>query len=145
MYDLNLNIVEPPRIPLGAVMTERTTNAKCCGCCKDYGTTTISLKCDKNFSMNGDPINIEGFIDNSRGSAEIESGQVTFEERRILIASGGKVRYRHDQSHPIGTIKKLNSGGTANFNFSGQIPLSIINYTAIGSCTARYFVIAVYT
>ena len=71
MYDLYLNIMEPPRIPFGAIATEITTNVKCCGCCKDYGNTTIGLKCDKNFAMNGDQINIEGFIDNSRGNAEI--------------------------------------------------------------------------
>ena len=58
-------------MPLGAVTTERTTNAKCCGCCKDYGNTTINLKCDKNVALGGDSINVEGFIDNSHGNEEI--------------------------------------------------------------------------
>ena len=33
----------------------------------NYGTTIISLKCNKNFAMNGDSITVSGFIDNSMG------------------------------------------------------------------------------
>ena len=132
-------------MPLGASTIQNTTHAKCCGCCKDYGNTTINLKCDKNFAFNGDIINIEGSIDNSGGNSEIESGRVTLEQKRVVISSGGSVRYRNDQSTPFGTIRKINPGQTEHFHFSGQIPVNTVNYTAIGRCTARYFLIGVYT
>ena len=74
-------------MPLEPVTAQNTTNSKCCGCCKDYGKTTVSFKCDKNFASNGDSINIEGFIDNSGSTTDIESGKVIFEERRIEISS----------------------------------------------------------
>lgn len=48
-----LNILEPPRVPIGALSITETTHSKCCGCCSDYGTTTISLSCSKNFVLNG--------------------------------------------------------------------------------------------
>ena len=57
-YDIMLNIMEPPRIPLGLANTQVTKNAKCCGCCCDYGLVTINVKCDRNFGTNSDIIKI---------------------------------------------------------------------------------------
>ena len=90
-YDIFVNIIEPPRIPLGPALTQTTKNAKCCGCCMDYGLVTINMKCDRNFGTNSDLIKIEGVIDNSRGRIPIDSGKVTFEERRVLISDDDAV------------------------------------------------------
>ena len=57
----------------------------------DYGLVTINVKCDRNFGTNSDIIKIEGVIDNSRGRIPIDSGKVTFEERRVLISDDDAV------------------------------------------------------
>ena len=62
-----LNILEPPRMPLGGVTIDKTVNSQCCGCCKDYGNTTVSLACDRNFAVTGDTIQVKGRVDHSQG------------------------------------------------------------------------------
>ena len=74
IYSMYLNIMEPPRMPLAPLTSSRTTNVKCCDCCKDYGQTTIHLQCDRNFAMNGDSLKVEVSIDHSRGKTEMERG-----------------------------------------------------------------------
>lgn len=54
-------------MPLGAVAIKNTVNSQCCGCCKDYGFTTVQLNCSQNFVYNGDNVIISGQIDNSGG------------------------------------------------------------------------------
>ena len=68
IYEMHLNILEPPRMPIGAVSLTNTVNSKCCGCCSDYGITTVSLSCSKNFVLNGDSVSISGFVDNKQGT-----------------------------------------------------------------------------
>ena len=63
----------------------------------------------------------------------------------MVISSGGAVRHRYDAQYAFGQIGKVNPGQTQNFQFQGQISSKIINYTAIGRITARYFVIVVKT
>eukprot|EP00919_Chromeraceae_sp_WS-2016_P013466 GHVR01031593.1.p1 GENE.GHVR01031593.1~~GHVR01031593.1.p1 ORF type:complete len:102 (+),score=4.48 GHVR01031593.1:111-416(+) len=70
-FHVDLNIIEPMQDPIGQVVTENTTNTQCCGCCKDYGTTKISLACSNNFLRNGDSIAINGVIDHSAGKDNI--------------------------------------------------------------------------
>jgi hypothetical protein len=55
-----LNILEPPRVPLGALSLSNTVNSKCCGCCTDYGNIGVTLNSSKNFVLNGDTIQING-------------------------------------------------------------------------------------
>jgi hypothetical protein len=63
-----LNILEPPRSPLGPLSITNNVNSKCCTCCCDYGITTVTLSSDKNFVRNGDTIQLNGKIDNTRGT-----------------------------------------------------------------------------
>ena len=79
-------------MPIGAATTSQTTNAKCCHCCASYGTTTINMTCDKNFVLNGDTIQVNGVIDHSKGTEDIENWKIMLEERRVMIASGGHSR-----------------------------------------------------
>ena len=62
-YNLFLNIIEPPRIPFEEIETSIMTNSQCCGCCMDYGFTTINIKCNKNYVMTGDSFIVSGTID----------------------------------------------------------------------------------
>ena len=137
--------MEPPRIPVGTASVQQATQAKCCRCCKDYGTTVIDLKTDKNFAYNGDQLMVEGMIDHSRGNTEIESATVQLEEKRVVISSRGAVRTRHDAQYPLGQIGQVNPGQTKNFHFQAQVPNTIVNYTAIGRVTARYYILTVKT
>lgn len=64
---MHLNILEPPRMPIGALSLTNTVNSKCCKCCADYGNTIVSLSSSKNVVQNGDSITIKGFVNNSQG------------------------------------------------------------------------------
>lgn len=66
-FEMYLNIVEPPRIPLGALTITNNINSQCCNCCTDYGNIRVVLNCNKNFVLNGDSIQISGMVDNSQG------------------------------------------------------------------------------
>ena len=145
IYEFFLNIMEPPRIPVGITSTQRINQAQCCGCCKDYGTTVIDLKVDKNFAFNGDPLQISGMIDHSKGNTEIEQAMVKLVERRVVISSGGSIRTRHDAEYYFGQIGKINPGQTKDFLFQAQVPEKITSYTAIGRVTARYVLLIVDT
>ena len=141
-----LNILEPPRMPIGAATTSQTTNAKCCHCCASYGTTTINMTCDKNFVLNGDTIQVNGVIDHSRGTEDIKTCRIMLEERRVVISSGGHTRHHVDRSWAMhGINNQISKGGTQNFQFTNTIPNEITSYTAIGRVTARYFVLHLYT
>ena len=143
IYQFFLNIMEPPRVPVGITSVQSTNQAQCCGCCKDYGTTVIDLKVDKNFAFNGDPIQISGVIDHSKGNTEIENSLVKLEERRVVISSRGVIRTRVDAGYNFGRIGKINPGQTKDFQYQVQVPKKITSYTAIGRVTARYFVLIV--
>lgn len=86
-----LNILEPPRNPIGPGTLTHKVNSKCCGCCADYGFISATLNCDKNFIMNGDLLQINGCVDNSRGNKVVE-GRIVLERRLFMVASGGRVR-----------------------------------------------------
>ena len=105
-FEMPLNIMEPPRMPIGRVMKDSTTHSRCCGCCKDYGTTKISMTADKNFVVNGDSISVKGVVDNSQGKEDILSGRVELEEWRIMISSGGRVRHYVERRWPLHGINQ---------------------------------------
>lgn len=67
IFEMYLNILEPPRMPIGAVAITQPINSKCCGCCSDYGIIVTSLNCSKNFVLNGEQVQISGSINNSQG------------------------------------------------------------------------------
>jgi len=58
-------------MPIGPITITNTVNSKCCGCCANYGFISVTMNCNKNFVMNGDLIQIDGLIDNSRGTEVI--------------------------------------------------------------------------
>lgn len=60
----------------GPITNTHTVNSKCCLCCADYGTVSGTLNCDRNFVMNGDTIQVNGIVDNSRGTQRITSSRV---------------------------------------------------------------------
>lgn len=53
---------------VGPITSTNTVNSKCCGCCADYGTVSATVNCDRNFVMNGDLIQVNGVVDNTRGT-----------------------------------------------------------------------------
>jgi hypothetical protein len=79
VYKMYLNILEPPRSPLGPVGVTNNVNSKCCSCCCDYGVTSVTLNCDKNFVLNGDTIQLNGTINNNRGTEKIKSWRVVLQ------------------------------------------------------------------
>lgn len=83
-----LNIIEPPRFKVGPASITNHVNAQCCKCCLDYGITSVTLRSDKNFVLNGDEINLSCVIDNRRGKEPVEGFNITLEEHRSMIASG---------------------------------------------------------
>jgi hypothetical protein len=60
-----------------------------------------------------------------------------------MISSGGAVRSLTDQTFPLLINPYVVAAGSSkDFNFNAVVPSNIVNYTAIGRVTARYFVIA---
>ena len=108
IYELFLNIMELRRT--GVTSAQMVNRPQCCGCCKDYGKTTIELKVETNFAFNGDVIQISGIIDHSRGDTEIEEALVKLEEKRVVIASRGDIRCRDDAEYHFGKIGKVKPG-----------------------------------
>ena len=147
-FEMYLNVVEPPRMPLGALTVTNHVNSKCCGCCTDYGNMTVGLSCNKNFVLNGDNIQISGMINNSQGKEKIESWRLMLEEVRFMVSSGGRTRTSIDNSyvmHQTENVGEIQPGAVREFNINGVIPLNILNYTAIGRVVARYFLLHLYT
>ena len=141
-----LNILEPPRVPLGALSLTNNVNSKCCGCCSDYGNIGATLNSSKNFVLNGDMIQVNGQVNNSQGKAQIENWKIMFEERRRMVSSGGRVRDVVDNCYPCypnGGV--IIPGQVQDFNFTAMIPQNISSYTAIGRVVARYFILHLYT
>jgi hypothetical protein len=68
VYKIFLNILEPPRSPLGPIGLTIDTNSKCCTCLFDYGFTSVTLNCDKNLVLNGDIIQLKVKINNIIGT-----------------------------------------------------------------------------
>ncbi len=79
VYKMFLNILEPPRSPLGPISLTNNVNSKCCSCCCDYGITSVTLNSDKNFVLNGDTIQLNGAINNSMGKEKIKSWRVVLQ------------------------------------------------------------------
>ncbi len=75
-YSMFLNIIEPPRMQIAPTTNTHTVNSKCCLCCADYGIVSATLNCDRNFIMNGDTIQVNGVVDNTRGTQRITSSTV---------------------------------------------------------------------
>lgn len=73
MYEMFLNVLEPPRTPMRPIGLTNSEESKCCGCCCSYGTTGVTLNCDRNFVRNGDTINVKGSIDNRLGTKNVKS------------------------------------------------------------------------
>lgn len=67
IYAMHLNIMEPPRVPLGAISITNNVHSQCCGCCASYGETAVTMNCNKNFMITGDNFSVNGVIDHSRG------------------------------------------------------------------------------
>lgn len=86
-YSMFLNLLEPPRMPMGPIMYSNSVESKCCGCCSSYGITSVSMSCDKNFVRSGDSIRVNGLIDNSNGKTRVNSATVVFEQCLFEIAS----------------------------------------------------------
>ena len=86
-YSMFLNMLEPPRMPVGPTTFYNSVESKCCGCCASYGVTSVSLSCDKNFVRSGDPIRVTGLIDNTNGKSRINSASVVLEQCLFEIAS----------------------------------------------------------
>ena len=78
-FQININIVEPPRIPLGGIVSKSNNLKKCCGCCRDYGEVRVALASDKNFVTTGDMIEVSAIVDNSNGSIKLRNGRINFE------------------------------------------------------------------
>ena len=92
-----MSILEPPRMPLGQAFISKDTNAKCCRCCMDYGTTSVSMTSDKNFVVNGDSISVKCTIDNTKGEEDIKSHRVILKQCRVMISSRGVAKYFEDR------------------------------------------------
>lgn len=71
-----LNILEPPRMPIGAISLQNNVNSQCCGCCCSYGTISVGLNCSKNFVTNGETVQIVGKINNSAGTTDIKEWRI---------------------------------------------------------------------
>lgn len=144
LYEVALNIQEPMRMAYGEVKAERVINAKCCGCCMDYGNTRVEMRVSKNFATSGDQVMVAGTIDNSQGTTDIEGSVISLIEKRVMIAGGMKVRNEKDNEYVFEKLPQVSEHGKSNFQTTIQIP-NLNNYTAIGRVTARYFVLRVQT
>ena len=59
-----------------------------------------------------------------------------------MVASGGTTRIHTDYEYPLqGINENIQSGRSYNFSFDSRIPTDIVNYTAIGTVTARFFIL----
>lgn len=71
---------------------------------------------------------------------------MSLEQRRIMISSGGNTRSFVDHRYPIQNNPVIVPAGTSyEINTNSMIPANILDYTAIGRITARYFVIHLWT
>lgn len=145
-YEMFLNILEPPRVPFGALSLTNTVNSQCCGCCTDYGNISVTLNSSKNFVLNGDTIQINGEVNNTQGKIKIDNWKIYFEEHRRMISNGGSVRDLIDRSIPVyPNGPEIQIGQSSPFNMVTTLPTDILTYTAIGRVVARYFVLHLYT
>ena len=82
-----LNLLEPPRMPIGPTKLSNSVESKCCYCCASYGETLVSMSCDKNFVRSGDSIRVTGLIDNTNGKNRVDSASVVLEQCLFEVAS----------------------------------------------------------
>ena len=137
-----MSILEPPRMPLGMAAITKSTNSQCCNCCKDYGPTIISFKTDKNFVVNGQDISGMGFVDNTKGSADIKTCTVMLRKCRVMVSSKGRTKYEVDQAWAIhGINNEIPAYSKKDFQFTGKIPADIVQSTAIGRITGIYYLL----
>ena len=108
--------------------------------CANLGSIKINFTCDKNFAQNGDPISIEGSIDNSLGGTEVAYSGIFLEERNFTAIYHSTTR----NSYHLNSIERINEGQKKVFRSSCQIPSDLTNSTAIGRVMSRYFVIVVH-
>ena len=94
MSILQLNIREPLRVPYQGQQTAITTSSQCCGCCSSYGSTTISLSCDRNFITNGDQISVKTNIDNTQATKELEYVKLVLKMNKIMVSHRGRTTTR---------------------------------------------------
>ena len=78
-------------MPLGPIISQMTLTPKCCGCCCSYGNIEVTLNCNKNFVTSGDTIFVSGSIDLRNGKTDVTDANLTFCEKRIMIADSGDV------------------------------------------------------
>ncbi len=52
----------------------------------------MTMQCDKNFVQSGDKIFVTGMIDNSGGKEELTDCEISFQDVRWRISSGGAMR-----------------------------------------------------
>lgn len=75
-----LNTIQPFRALIKQIKSVETGESICCECCLSYGTTTLEMTSNKNYVKNGEMINIQGIIDNSRGTKSIKSASVVLKQ-----------------------------------------------------------------
>jgi hypothetical protein len=59
------------------------------------------MGCDKNFVQSGDKIYVTGVVDNSGGTSEITHCEISFQDLRWKISSGGASRLHTLSNHPL--------------------------------------------
>ena len=129
-------------MPLGMATTTKSTNAQCCGCCKDYGTTTITMTSTTNFVVNGQEFSMKGVVDNTKGEEDISLCRMMLKQCRIMVSSRGKTTHFVDKQWGMhGINQPIGKGQTKEFQFTNTIPAEIVNSTAIGRVTAIYFLL----
>ena len=74
IYEVPLNIMEPPRIPLAPSSASKSVLNIGCGSWNNYGTVTLSIKAEKNFVFTGEKLAVSGEIDNTQRNVPIKEG-----------------------------------------------------------------------
>lgn len=142
-----LNLLEPPRMPVGPSSLYNSVESKCCHCCCTYGTTSVSLSSDKNFVRTGDTIRVNGMIDNSQGQVRVNSATVVLEQWLVMISSNEyNTHWDCEKEFTLHNVTAPTAiGGQQEFSFNAVIPNDIVDCTAIGRIVSRYFVLHLYT
>lgn len=136
-YQIQLAVVEPPRLPLSFLNKTSTAFPKSCCCCS-AGPTTLSAYVSRNNVRAGEPIDLILTADNSLCRKNIRYMEVQFMKNLFMQNASGKVTLRKRR---MSRVRVRGVRAKQYDQISVQLQALAEESTAIGTIVANYYTV----
>jgi hypothetical protein len=90
--------------------------------------------------INGDRVDIKGYVDNTKSTSSISSIKIILRQHFAKVSSNGRLRHDLEQEFVLHDFQKtIEPGQKEEMTVAVNIPKQIIQHSAVGHVIERYF------